>query len=221
MKKITTKEKVNQNLDALKGMSHGELFKWARSNEINSAPAFSAFKKALLEHEIDYDKMRLEKRIEKHEIMKEAATVTLILYSDAKARTNRFGICDKNGNPVWFGMFFDRDDFNGEQSSGEMEAAKKAVWLASKVMKSLKTTAINLHLNVDAEWLVWANQTHTHDERGGKARDLGIYAEKLGVVLHVEHIPGEKNPADKYTICSGVKHWHQNDLSSLVSESSV
>lgn len=217
MKKLTTKEKVNENIEVLKGMSHGELFKWARSNQINSAQGFSTFKKALLEHDIDYDRMRLEKRINKHEIMKEAATATVILYSDAKAKNGRFGICNKNGDPVWYGMFFNTDDFNGEQSCGEMIAAKKAVWLASKVKESLKMTAINLHLKVDAEWLVGANQTHVHDKSGGKARDLGTYAEKLGVVLHVEHIPGEQNPADKYTTCTGVKHRYENDLSSLVS----
>lgn len=129
------------------------------------------------------------------------------LCSDAKASNSRFGITTADGEPVWYGRFFDDDrDFNGEQSSGEMAAAKKAVWLASKFAEKIGRS-VKLNLKVDAEWLVWANAVRAGGKSGGKARELGEAAERLGVRLRVEHIPGVENPADEYTICSGFLRW--------------
>ena len=42
-------------------------------------------------------------------------------------------------------------------------------------------------------------------------------AQRLNVVLTVEHIPGVDNPADAYTICHGFKRWQDNDLAALAS----
>ena len=79
------------------------------------------------------------------------ATASLTLYCDAKANNDRFAICDKGGNPVWHGRFFATDhDYNGEQSSREIAAARKAVWLAAKVKETLGLSAIKLALKVDA-----------------------------------------------------------------------
>src|SRR5690606_10267266 len=158
----------------------------------------AAWKKALADAGIDYNSMRDARREEKQSQREAAVTHTLTLYTDAKARTDRFAVCDAGGEPVWYGKFFDGDrDYNGEQSSGEMAAAKKAVWLASKVAEAVGGV-VKLTLKVDAEWLTWANCSDP--KRGGKAKDLRHAAERLGVVLEVEHISGTSNPADKWTV---------------------
>jgi hypothetical protein len=139
----------------------------------NAAPAASADKTARLEAN---------------------ATASLTLYCDAKANNDRFAICDKRGNPVWHGRFFFAidHDYNGEQSAGEIAAAKKAVWLAAKVKETLGLSAIKLALKVDAEWLCYANTVRQGKEGGGRARALGDLAIRSGVVLTVEHIAAAK-----------------------------
>lgn len=120
----------------------------------------------------------------------------LTLYSDAKASADRYAICDKDGHPAWWGRFFEDDYYyRDEQSSGELSAACKAVWLAGKVGEYLGEK-IKLILCVDAEWLCHANRT---DGKGGKARRLSSVAKNAGIDLEVRHIPGKNNPADKWT----------------------
>ena len=139
----------------------------------------------------------------------------ITFYSDAKAKLNRFGICDFRGRPLWHGTFFkDNREYNGEQSCGEMVAAKKAVWLASKVAEAVGRP-VALTLKVDAQWLIYANKVAAGEKGGGKARALGILAQKLGVILTVEHVYGIANPADAYTICRGFKRWRDNDFVKL------
>jgi len=219
MSKPTTKSLVEANIEALRAMNHSELFAWSRANGLDSRAGFSAFKKALLASGIDYDALRSEKRAEQAADREAKATASLIFFCDAKARTDRFAICNAKGEPVWHGRFFSDDrDYNGEQSSGEMAAAKKAVWLASKIKETIGAEAIRLTLKIDAEWLTWANQVgkpNDDGKRGGKARALGELARKFGVVLTVEHIPGIENPADQYTVATGFKKWQDNDLRAL------
>lgn len=214
MKKKTAKEIVAENLESLKNHNHAELTAWGKMNGFDSRAGFSAYKKALLTSGIDYDAMKAEKRAAKQAAAEATAVHEIMLYTDAKARTDRFAICNKNGDPVWYGKFFDDDrDYSGEQSTGEMAAAKKAVWLASKVKDVLGASTIRLTLMVDAEWLTWANLVQQGRDGGGKARALGEAATKAGVVLTVQHIPGAENPADKYTICTGFQKY---DIESLV-----
>jgi hypothetical protein len=142
-------------------------------------------------------------------------TAYLTLYADAKARTKRFAICSGKENPVWYGTFFGWE-YDGEQSSGEMAAAKKAVWLASKVKEIVGADITQLTLKVDAEWLTWANQVTKGKAGGGKARALGEYAQQVNVVLNVVQVPGAENPADQYTVTSGFKKWRDNKWSVIV-----
>src|ERR1043165_9636240 len=102
-------------------------------------------------------------------------TAYLTLISDAKARTNRFGIYRADGQAVWYRQFFD-GDHDGEQSSSEMAAAKKAVWLASQIKGKVGADAIRLTLKTDAQWLTYANRVAERKSGGGKARALGEYA---------------------------------------------
>jgi len=125
----------------------------------------------------------------------------IVFYSDAKAKFDRFAITDESGQPVWHGNFFENDrEYDGEQSSGEMAAAKKAVWLAGKVKTALALDSVELELRVDAQWLVWANEFSPNTKTGGKARSLALLAIHHGVELTVVHVPGVDNPADTYTL---------------------
>ena len=220
--KTTIRDTVKEHASELRGLnSHGDLFKWSRAHGLDSQAGFSGFKKALkAELGIDYAALRGAAHEAKTEALEAAATASLTLITDAKARTDRFAVCDRNGNPVWFGKFFEDDrDYNGEQSSGEMAAAKKAVWLASKVKDALGAAAIRLTLKVDAEWLCYANAVAGNpmdNKTGGKARPLGELAQRYGIVLNIQHISGVSNPADKYTVCSGFKKWQDADLLALV-----
>lgn len=218
MAKATIASLVATNIDSLRDMSHSELFAWSRTNGLDSAAGFSNFKKQLLANGIDYEAMRTSARAGQRADLEAQATAGVTLYCDAKARTNRFAICDAAGAPVWYGRFFDDDrDYDGEQSSGEMAAAKKAVWLAGKIRDAIGAPTLRLALKVDAEWLVFANRVADGAEGGGKARALGELARKLNLLLTVEWIAGSENPADQYTVAQGYLRWQDADLKSLVS----
>lgn len=210
--KMTIAEKVKENLEHLLTLDQPGLTRWAKGNEMDNRAAFGAYKKALLANGIDFDKMRNDRINKAHEETAAAVTHTVVLFSDAKAREDRYAICNKDGEPIWHGKFFADDrDYNGEQSSGELAAAKKAVWLASKIAAAVNGK-VKLILKIDAQWLTWANEKNGS---GGKAKELSFLADKLGILLTVEHIAGTSNPADKYTVCSGFKKWQETNLSDL------
>jgi hypothetical protein len=117
----------------------------------------------------------------------------VVLYSDATPK--RFAIATADGQGVWYGDFLQGHE---HAAAAEMDAAKKAVWMA------VQAGANRLVLRVDAEWLTWANAT---DGKGGKAKALRWYAEDLGVDLVVEHVSGRDNPADRFTRQTGWREW--------------
>ncbi|MFZ4538484.1 hypothetical protein [Propionivibrio sp.] len=216
MAKQTIKDIVTANIEALRELDYRGLVAWGRENGMDNKSAFSTYKRALTAHGLDLDEMRHERCQAQVDDLTSKVTHHITLFSDAKARLDRFAVCSQDGSPVWFGKFFNDDrDYNGEQSSGEMAAAKKAVWLASKVAESVGGI-VELTLKVDAEWLVWANSVREGHDSGGKARALGETAQRLGILLNVEHIPGAENPADKYTVESGYKRWQDADFTSLL-----
>ena len=189
--------------------SRGDLFK--RIKDTGHKSTGLIFNRICKKIEAETGRTLPKRKVEKVEAAKE-----VVLYSDAKAKYDRFGITDADGKPVWYGRFFDNDrDYNGEQSSGEMAAAKKAVWLASKIAEKIGE-AVRLRLRVDAQWLCYANgYTGAYKESGGKALQLAEAAQRLGVDLIVEWVPGKENPADDYTICKGFQKWQDADLESL------
>lgn len=209
----TIKDRVETDKEALAGADRPALVAWAEQHGVTNRSAWGRYKQALREVlDVDFDALRRADKEAKRLATAAAATRRLTLYSDAKASAGRYGVCGPDGEPVWHGRFFDNDrDFDGEQSSGEMAAAKKAVWLASKVSERLGEP-IALELRVDAEWLCWATST---DGRGGKALELGWAADRLGVALDVVHIPGTENPADRYTVTKGYLRW-QDTIDALI-----
>ena len=210
-KNLTIKDKVIAAKDVLLEMkTNAALRAWAISNGMDNRAAFPKFKLALNEIGLDYDEIKTG--ISKASTDKLISEITheVTLYSDAKASHNRFGITDEDGNPLWYGKFFDNDtDYNGEQSSGELAAAKKAVWLAGKIKESIGAKAIRLNLMIDAQWLTY--QEHS----GQKGYALSLLAKKHNIELNVQWIPGKDNPADEYTVSSGFKKWSDNDLSAV------
>lgn len=209
MKKLTTKELVKQNEQALKILTtHTELRAWALQNGLDSAAGFSNFKKGLLEIGIDYEAIRSGITTEQRKELISSITHEVTLFTDAKASAGRYGICDVNGDPLWYGRFFDNDDA-GEQSRAELCAAEKAVWLASKIAEAAGLKAIKLILKTDAQWLVYQD----HSKQKGYV--LTQKSKKLNIDLVVEWVPGVENPADKYTVCSGFQKWQDNNLASL------
>ncbi|MCC6721763.1 MAG: hypothetical protein IT243_06130 [Bacteroidia bacterium] len=210
----TIKDKVIEHQDILKAMkTHGELYRWAKENEMDNRSAFPKFKIALNEIGIDYDSIKEGIHKERENEIKSKLKYEVTLYSDAKASKDRFAITDEDGDVLWYGKFFDSDsDYDGEQSSGELAAAKKAVWLASKIKEAINEEVIRLNLFVDAQWLLY------QDHAGQKGYELTRLAKKYNIDLNIEWVPGENNPADTYTTESGFKKWSDNDLTSLASE---
>lgn len=138
-------------------------------------------------------------------------TPDLILFTDAKVSRNKFALTDAQGEVIWYGSFF--EEWVDEQSVGEMEAAKKAIWLAGKWKQTNQLPSLKLELRVDAEWLTWANAATSGEANskgkpaGGKARKLAYAAEKAGVELHVVWVRGTSNPADKWTTEGGYQKY--------------
>ena len=133
----------------------------------------------------------------------------LELYVDAKASAGKFGICDKNGDVIWYGKFFEDEDAD-QQWTAERAAAKKAVWLASKVREALKLNSLDFTLYVDAEWLCY--QQHAKQ----KGYILTFLAKKYNLNLTVKWIDGKSNPADKWTTAPGFAKWQDCDLLNLI-----
>jgi hypothetical protein len=193
MPRQTIAARVAANLDQLRTLDRASLRVWALENGLDSAAGFSRFKKALVEHGIDYATLGRPVLV---------PTAELTLYSDAKVSRDRFAVVFGEDEPAWYGRFFGEVD---EQSRGEMEAAKKAVWLASKV-SAVAGRVLRLRLYVDAQWLIYANG----ETGGGKAGELRDYARRLGVALRVEWVRGTENPADAYTVCTGFQKWQES-----------
>lgn len=209
---MTIKDKVKNAEQELKAMeSHTQLREWAISQGMDNRSAFPRFKKALKEIGIDYAQMRSGNREAAAAEIAQNATHQVTLYSDAKASAGKFAITDANGEPVWYGRFFENDLSRGagEQSGAELQAALKAVWFASKVAEAINAKAIKLNLFIDAQWLTY------QDSPKQKGFALKRSADKSGVQLNTEWIPGKDNPADKYTTGRGFHKWQDNDLAAL------
>ena len=156
----------------------------------------------------DYYALRGETRAATANQLRRTVTHAVELFVDAKARCERFAICDAAGEVAWFGRFFEDDQSfsygdRNEQSACECAAARKAIWFASKIKEAIGATALRLNLKVDAQWLCTG---------GGKAAILQSDARRFNIELNVEWISGTSNPADKWTVATGFKKWSDNRL---------
>lgn len=201
-KKLTIKARVIAAAETLKPMAtHTELRQWAVSQHMDNRSAFPKFKEALKEIGIDYDNLKGEHFKADEEQLHKLITHELTLYCDAKASAGRYGICDRNGQVIWYGLFFPNENAD-EQSRAELAAAKKAVWLAKQVMERAGHKAIELNLIIDAQWLIY------QDHAKQKGYVLTQMAKNYNLRLNVTWIPGTENPADKWTVSAGYKRWN-------------
>lgn len=160
---------------------------------------------------VDYYAARDQARAGAAKTLRQSCSHEVELYVDAKARCQRFAICNRAGKSVWYGIFFEDDQSfsygdRNEQSACECAAARKAIWFASKIKESVGATAIRLILKVDAQWLTTL---------AGKAAILGSDARRFGIDLDMQWISGVSNPADRWTTAGGYKKWSDNDLAAL------
>lgn len=153
----------------------------------------------------DYYALRGEVRAASAEQLRADVTHEVTLFVDAKARCQRFAICNDAGKVAWYGVFFEDDQSfsygdRNEQSACECAAARKAIWFASKIKEAAGAKAIRLHLNVDAQWLCTL---------AGKAMILASDARRFNIDLDMNWISGTSNPADQWTTASGYKKWNE------------
>lgn len=201
---------VESNLDHLRTLDQPGLTAWGKANGFDSRAGFAGYKKALAKVGIDYEAMRAARFGAAAQKLADSMTHEVTLYSDAKARCQRFAITTKSGAGLWHGLFFDDDrSFSygdrDEQSACECAAARKAIWLASKIAEAVNGR-VRLHLYVDAEWLTTLS---------GKAAILASDARHFNIDLDMQWIPGVNNPADPLTTAHGYKKWSDNDLAKL------
>ncbi|MBL0319662.1 MAG: hypothetical protein IPP74_10315 [Alphaproteobacteria bacterium] len=191
-------------LDVLKGLDQPGLNEWAKRQGLDNKGSFIQFKKALLQHGIDYNALRNAYHAERANQLAAICTHELTLITDADKSLNRYAVCDGHGGVLWHGKFFEHEP--ATQFEAEIEAAKKALWLAGKVKERIGAQGIRLTIKLDAEWLSFQG-----DVLKGQAR-------KNNIELHMINVPGVENPADKWTTETGFKKWQENDLSILAFE---
>ncbi len=126
--------------------------------------------------------------------MNNEAIPSLTLCIDAAFNSGRFAITTIDGQPVWFGRFFENDGHISNSATAEKVAAMKAVWLAGKVREAIGATRLHLRLLTDAQWLTMPL---------GQAKELHESAAFRGLEFRPAWIAGKSNPADQFTRCSG------------------
>jgi len=205
-KKQTAKQFVAEHAGALRAATdHRDLTRTGKEGGFDSRAGFTAYKKALLEAGVDYSAMRAGCRAADLKATAAAATHSLTLYTDASL--GGFAVTDENGEPLWYGRFFDGE---GErQSDAELGSAKKAVWLAGKVREVLGAPVLALTLRTDCTWLTY------QDSPKRKGFVLTKLAKRYGILLSVQWVVGRKNLADHYSRTRGFKKWQANDLTAL------
>lgn len=213
MKKLTVKETVEKNREAaLAAKTPAEIKAFIESIGCATQQRWGKAVAAIIEiGGVDYYAARGEQRAATAEQLRSAVTHETTLFVDAKARCQRFGICDADGDVVWHGIFFEDDQSfsygdRNEQSACECAAARKAIWLASKIKEAVGAPALRLNLKVDAQWLCTG---------GGKATILQSDARRFNIDLNLEWIPGTENPADEWTTAGGFKKWNEEPLAEL------
>lgn len=118
----------------------------------------------------------------------------ITLYCKVEPSLNCFVICNQDGKVVWSESFSASPI---EPSACDIEAAKKAVYLAKKIREKHNLSSIYLTLIVGSNWLSLSDNKDYYDELAWKLLHL---AEKYNVVLSVEHIPRKESPVDEYTV---------------------
>lgn len=206
MPKQTISQIVLAHADTLRTYTHSQLFQWSRDNGMDNRSAFSRFKEALTVIGVDYDALKEAKAEAK--ALDRAARVTheLTLITDASwsgKKGGRFAVCNASGSPIWYGRLFEDP---GSAAHAELEAAKKAVWLAGKIREQVPgCDVLRLTLKTDAQALTY------QDNRKQYGYVLTTMAEASRLILLVDHIDGATNPADRWSRDPGYAKYQDYD----------
>ena len=150
---------VEENAEELGAMTtHSELYAWAKEQELATKSKFPKFKTEIRKQlDLDYDELRAEakKRYEEElEAKAEALNAEskdgprVVLNAAGDAEVNSFAVC-KGEKVLWYGTFHPDDKhYDGEQTTADVEAMKKAVWLATKIKEAAKVETLMLELHV-------------------------------------------------------------------------
>ncbi|MHA4855157.1 hypothetical protein L1080_037485 [Rhodococcus sp. MSC1_016] len=184
---------------------HLALRQWATDNGLATKALFPKFKTVLLKRcDIDYGALREQAHEAEREQLSEAAAAapTVELYAAGDDEAGTFAVCGPEGAVAWYGEFFDDDKTYtaGDQTSADLSAARKAVFLAGKTREELDVDAINLTLHV------------LNHEVG--PHNLSLAATRVRVVVTVE-IDNE-SPALEWCRENGYKNWREQNLNHLV-----
>lgn len=194
LKPKTVKEIVIENQEKLKSFTTPkEFFNFAIDHFLDNKARFPHFKKALLkELNIDYAGLKIQKKEEFENDLKNQIKQEISLTTDAWGKKARFAVVlSENGKPISYGKFFEKYEL--EQSRAELEAAKYAVGIVAKMMKDNNIPALKLNLTVDAQWLLH------QDKYRNKGSELKRLANAKKIFLNTIWEPGYDNLADRYS----------------------
>lgn len=137
---------------------------------------------------------------------------SLTLCINAAFNSGRFAITTFDGQPVWFGRFFENDGHISNSATAEKAAAMKAVWLAGKVREAMGAEKLHLRLFTDAQWLTMPL---------GQAKELHESAAFRGLDFRPRWMSGQSNPADAFTRCAGYQKADLQAVIELVTETTL
>ena len=139
--------------------SHGDLYRWAKDNDLATKRKFPKFKTELRKQlSIDYDELRETAKANYEQEIKEKAEQLnetsangprVVLNAAGDAEVNSYAVC--TGEKVlWYGEFFaDEKGYEpGDQASADTAAMQKAVWLAAKAKEAAQVDTLMLELHV-------------------------------------------------------------------------
>ncbi|WP_064076532.1 hypothetical protein [Prescottella equi] len=201
------KKIVAENADALKALeSHGQIYKWAKDNGVDTGALFKRFKVELHKQlDIDYDAMRDEANaLRREQIAAAAVDGPLLEVFTAADGQGSFAVCAPDGSIVSYGAFhpdntvFKQDD----QLSADRAAADHAVFLAGKAREDLDVEAARLRLHV---------LNHEVDADDPVLVRSALIS-RVDVTIEVD----DTNPADEWTQEAGYKSWRETNLNILL-----
>lgn len=202
----TARDSVRDNADTLRAMtSHSELFTWAKDHGIDTGSLFRKWKTELRKQlHLDYDTLRQQAFDARLTEMDAAANTApqVTLFAAGDIEVNSFAVCSEHGDDPWYGEFRDTDRVE-DQDSADLEAARKAIYLAGQARDDKELDLIGLRLVV-------SNHRVT-------TRALQRDMLKHSVFVTVEVVDnGEDNPALEVCRMPGFRTWREVSLTDLL-----
>ncbi|WP_331761204.1 hypothetical protein OG225_42810 (plasmid) [Nocardia sp. NBC_01377] len=202
-------EAVTEHAVALRTMStHGEIYKWAKDNDLTSRTLFPKLKAQLRKQlGIDYEQLRESATEQRAEELAVAAAEApqIVLWVAADAEAGSFAVCDSEGEALWYGTFHPDDRYyrKGDQVSASLSAAEKAVYIAGQARREAELDTVRLRLLISDHRV----DTTTLTGSGVTAR----------VLIHLK-VSESQNPALDWCRAPGFKSWRESRLDTLIGD---